>query len=868
MGWLRRLIGGKRASVAADATLAVTAAPSAPKRPGMVIKESLVTALKEKTPGTVSSAFVFAPYRPMAGVVPAGADTLAMDETISGLPVSWAQQGFEAMASEGLTFMGYPYLSELAQRSEYRVISETIAKEMTRRWIVLKASSQDESKQDKIGEITKELQRLKAREMFRLAAEKDGFFGRSHLFIDYGDDPDGTELGTSIGDGQNNASIGKVANRKIKKLRLIEPMWAYPAEFGASDPLLDTWYNPAAWFVMGRRIHATRLLTFIGRQVPDLLKPAYAFGGLSLSQMAKPYVDNWLRTRQSVSDLVRNFSTSVLKTNMNDVLTGGSDASVLARAALFAANRDNQGVMLLDKDVEDFVNVSAPLSGLHELQAQAQEHMCVQKGTLIETQRGQIAIENLLTDDYVVTRNGLAPIEWAGVTGMTTSFVEINTGDCILRATECHPIWSEMKRGFVDAKNVSRSHLLLKSPAWGNMGRQSFGGGDIGGKLKMGIIGMGRLGAFSTELCGKLITGPSLLGAKYTTKMVMEAITAGITSLSLAGQNILLGILANMKRQSLSYVNIAGSHFYRQLNPRNIVRGRAKFAPIKWRPDGFLMRYIRLNANIAGIYSHQNTGILDFAQAGACSGLPKLEMVEFLIQNIAKYVKYAGERLLRIVPTKRHVPANAVAVRKAFVKKVDIQPVYNVKVADGYAPEFYANGILVHNCSASRIPLVKLTGISPSGLNASGDAELSVFADEIHASQEAMFGDHIAKLVGLVQLGLYGEVDTDIVAEFVPLEEMNESERATLQKTQADMDVALIDAGVLSPNESRARLAKDPTSPYPGLDTDDEAPDDDAFAEGLKAVFATGPDEPADDDAAFAAGIKEALHGEESDENG
>jgi hypothetical protein len=37
--------------------------------------------------------------------------------------------------AEGLLFLGYPYLSELAQRPEYRVISETIADDATRKWI-------------------------------------------------------------------------------------------------------------------------------------------------------------------------------------------------------------------------------------------------------------------------------------------------------------------------------------------------------------------------------------------------------------------------------------------------------------------------------------------------------------------------------------------------------------------------------------------------------------------------------------------------------------------------------------------------------------------------------------------------------------
>src|SRR5271154_4666648 len=39
------------------------------------------------------------------------------------------------IGNEGLLFLGYPYLAELAQRPEYRVISVTIADDATRKWI-------------------------------------------------------------------------------------------------------------------------------------------------------------------------------------------------------------------------------------------------------------------------------------------------------------------------------------------------------------------------------------------------------------------------------------------------------------------------------------------------------------------------------------------------------------------------------------------------------------------------------------------------------------------------------------------------------------------------------------------------------------
>ena len=56
---------------------------------------------------------------------------------------------------------------------------------------------------------------------------------------------------------------------------------------------------------------------------------------------------------------------------------------------------------------------------------------------------------------------------------------------------------------------------------------------------------------------------------------------------------------------------------------------------------------------------------------------------------------------------------------------------------------------------------------------------------------------------------------------------MDETQQATIRKTEADTDAVYIQAGVLDPSEVRQRLANNPDSPYDGLDPDDipEAPD-------------------------------------------
>ncbi len=316
--------------------------------------------------------------KPPPGVLPKESHALAMDEQ-PGIVVAagWAS-GYNWAFREGLEFLGYPYLAELSQRPEYRRIVEIIATEMTRKWITLHSVG-DENKTDKIAKIEDELSRLQAQRAFKICAEQDGFFGRAHLYIDTGATDDRDELMTPIGNGRDALSKRKIGKGDLKGLRPVEAVWTYPTNYNSNDPLKGDWYKPDMWFVMGKRIHVSRLLTFIGREVPDLLKPAYSFGGLSLTQMAKPYVDNWLETRQSVNDAISAYSTFVLKTTMSEQLQVGGE-ELNKRAELFNNLRNNRGLMMLDKEAEDFANVAAPLSTLDMLQAQAQEHMASVSG--------------------------------------------------------------------------------------------------------------------------------------------------------------------------------------------------------------------------------------------------------------------------------------------------------------------------------------------------------------------------------------------------------------------------------------------------------------------------------------------------------
>jgi hypothetical protein len=118
----------------------------------------------------------------------------------------------------------------------------------------------------------------------------------------------------------------------------------------------------------------------------------------------------------------------------------------------------------------------------------------------------------------------------------------------------------------------------------------------------------------------------------------------------------------------------------------------------------------------------------------------------------------------------------------------------------------------------AKIPLVKLLGITPSGLNASSDGEIRVFYDHVHAMQTALLYDPIKVMLDIIQLSLFGQIYDGVTFEFKALYQQTPEEKATTQKLKAETGAVLIEGGIISTEEERARIAADPASGYNGLD--------------------------------------------------
>lgn len=335
--------------------------------------------LLAESPAAPKDPFVHALELPKVPQPPGAAKAvrvgMAMDDANGGSFPYSGYLGAQSVAGQlefGLYFPGYPYLAQLAQRTEYRQPVETLAKEMTRKWIVMKSTGESD-KTDKISELEEEMKRLNIQPLFRKVTEHDGYYGLGMIFIKLkGDEYSAIRQSPLVIDER---SIGK---GDLEGFTTIEPMWITPLVWNSIDPTVPTFYNPEQWMVLGRETHATRMLKFISREVPDIIKPAYNFGGISLTQLIDPYVSRWLKTVDSVNRLINNFSIIVLASDLGSVLSSGDTdkyQSVLTRLSLFSKHRDNQGVFLLDKATEALEQISVSLTSLSELQAQALEHM-------------------------------------------------------------------------------------------------------------------------------------------------------------------------------------------------------------------------------------------------------------------------------------------------------------------------------------------------------------------------------------------------------------------------------------------------------------------------------------------------------------
>lgn len=286
--------------------------------------------------------------------------TIAMDECIKctdGIINHFAPE-WQALAAP--KFLGYALLSSIAQDPLIRAGIETIADDMTRKFIEL-TSKGDEDLSIKLAELEADLQAFRVKSLFNRALSLTGYMGGCLVYIDVGE-LDDEEKRTPLYLDSATFKAGSLRGFKI-----IEPINVYPGVYDSADPTAGNYFNPETWFVLGKEYHKSRFLYFAQNEVPLLLKPLYNFFGISLSQQVLEYVQNFTENRRSAQRLLNKFSLTIWKTDMSAFLSGGDCNSLTQRVKYFNAQRNNDGTALIDKELEDMVQINTPLSGVTDI---------------------------------------------------------------------------------------------------------------------------------------------------------------------------------------------------------------------------------------------------------------------------------------------------------------------------------------------------------------------------------------------------------------------------------------------------------------------------------------------------------------------
>ena len=207
------------------------------------------------------------------------------------------------------SFMGYGALANLSQNGLIRAGVEMRGDEMTRKWgeLTRKGNTEKETdeQQEKLDDITEEMEKYKVRELFRSASCLCGYMGGCLLFIDTGEEVLANPL---ILDSMT------FAPGTFKGFRLIEPYLVTPGGYNSTNPMADDYFKPSLWYIQGIPVHASRLIYFTENKLTSLLKPAYNFFGLPLAQKVIDAVAHYTENREAAGRLLQKYALTVLKT--------------------------------------------------------------------------------------------------------------------------------------------------------------------------------------------------------------------------------------------------------------------------------------------------------------------------------------------------------------------------------------------------------------------------------------------------------------------------------------------------------------------------------------------------------------------------
>lgn len=121
-------------------------------------------------------------------------------------------------------------------------------------------------------------------------------------------------------------NIDGVRPGSYKGMSQVDPYWCSPEMDAkdASEPDSMHFYEPTWWLINGQRYHRSHLAIFRNGELPDILKPAYQYGGIPVPQLIMERVYGAERTANEAPLLALTKRTMVYKTDTAQALLNWS----------------------------------------------------------------------------------------------------------------------------------------------------------------------------------------------------------------------------------------------------------------------------------------------------------------------------------------------------------------------------------------------------------------------------------------------------------------------------------------------------------------------------------------------------------------
>ncbi len=148
-----------------------------------------------------------------------------------------------------------------------------------------------------------------------------------------------------------------------KGISQVDPYWMTPymGEDSIQNPASINFYEPTWWQIGAKRYHRSHLIVSRHSPVPDILKPAYMYGGVPLTQQIFERIYAAERTANEAPMLAMTKRMNIVKADLDKVFQNPD--RFMARMADQAAMRDNYGTRVINTD-EDYTQHETSLADL------------------------------------------------------------------------------------------------------------------------------------------------------------------------------------------------------------------------------------------------------------------------------------------------------------------------------------------------------------------------------------------------------------------------------------------------------------------------------------------------------------------------